>query len=71
MAIFVIGTIKPKNNGAFPVIDAQDVAMPDGTRLPDYIDNLFVPVTQEEYDALVAADEDDDSKYYMIIGESE
>jgi hypothetical protein len=41
MAIEVIDTIKPKNNGNFPIVDASDVNMPDGTRLSEVnFDNL-------------------------------
>lgn len=163
MAIELIDKIKPKNGGDFPLVDAEDVLMPDGKRLKDfkggvtsvngqtgdvqitvtngkdgkdgangvsptvkvsksgkvttititdatgthtatindgtngtngtngadgytpvrgvdyfneedihviksYIDSLFVPVTQEEYDALVAAGTMDANKYYMIVG---
>lgn len=32
------------------------------------ISSLFVPVTQEEYDAMVAAGTVDPNKYYMIVG---
>jgi hypothetical protein len=35
MAVEVIGTIKPKNGKKFPVVEAADVAMPDGNRLSD------------------------------------
>lgn len=33
MAIEIHGTIKPKNSGGFPIVEARDVLMPDGTRL--------------------------------------
>ena len=33
--IDIIDTIKPKNNGTFPVVEAIDVAINEGTRLPD------------------------------------
>lgn len=36
MAIYLIDKIKPKNNGDFPMVDAEDVEMPDGTRLSDF-----------------------------------
>lgn len=36
MAVELISKIKPKNNGTFPLVDAEDVAMPDGTRLSDF-----------------------------------
>lgn len=36
MAIELIAKIKPKNNGTFPMVDAVDVEMPDGSRLSDF-----------------------------------
>lgn len=36
MAIYLIDKIKPKNNGSFPMVDAEDVLMPDGTRLSGF-----------------------------------
>lgn len=36
MAIELISKIKPKNNGTFPLVDAADVEMPDGTRLSEF-----------------------------------
>lgn len=35
MAITLIDKIKPKNNGTFPLVDAEDVLMPDGKRLSE------------------------------------
>lgn len=35
MPIELIDKIKPKNGGSFPMADACDVEMPDGTRLSD------------------------------------
>lgn len=35
MAVFVLGTVKPKN-GKSPVAEAQDILMPDGSRLSDF-----------------------------------
>lgn len=43
MAIEVISTIKPKNNGDFPIVEAQDVVVDDkGTRLNDKLENMAV-----------------------------
>ena len=36
MSVEVIDKIKPKNNGDFPLVDAADVEMPDGSRLSDH-----------------------------------
>jgi hypothetical protein len=69
MAIEVIGKIKPKNNGTFPLMDAEDVLMPDGTRLSGY--TPFIPISQEDYDLLVSSGTVDESKYYVIVGDSE
>lgn len=44
MAIELIDKIKPKNNGSFPMVDAADVEMPDGTRLSDYKMAADIPV---------------------------
>jgi hypothetical protein len=35
MAIELIDKIKPKNNGSFPMVDAEDVLMPSGKRLSE------------------------------------
>lgn len=35
MALEVIDTIKPKNGKDFPIVEAEDVAMPDGSRLSE------------------------------------
>lgn len=104
MAIGITGKFKP--DGDFPLMDAQDIEMPDGSRLPDIkglpavsvddngkflqvadgvwvavdavpqmtelvkflVGDMFVPVSQEEYDALVFAGTVDESKYYLIVG---
>lgn len=39
MAIELIGTLAPKNNGDFPMVNAKDVDV-DGTRLPQKLDEL-------------------------------
>lgn len=36
MSVEVIDKIKPKNNADFPLVDAADIEMPDGTRLSDH-----------------------------------
>jgi hypothetical protein len=35
MAVEVIDTLKPKNNGTFPVVEAEDVEVSEGVRLPE------------------------------------
>lgn len=36
MSVEVIDKIKPKNNADFPLVDAADIEMPDGTRLSEH-----------------------------------
>ena len=77
MAILLISKLKQANNGKFALVDADDVEMPDGTRLSDkelltaeevkgIVNGLHEPVTQAEYDALVQAGTVDPNKYYYI-----
>lgn len=40
MAVSVIGTLEPKNNGNFPVVKAKDVWLDDETKLEDKIKEL-------------------------------
>lgn len=35
MAINLIDKIKPANNGTFPMADAEDIELPDGSRLSE------------------------------------
>lgn len=44
MPIELIDKIKPKNGQGFPLVDAEDVVMPDGTRL-----SVFSPQIQTDY----------------------
>ena len=39
----------------------------DGKWVPKKAE-FFVPITQEEYDALVESGDVDETKYYMIVG---
>ena len=55
---------KAKPSGGFALIDAVDIEMPDGSRLPDAIPRLQF-ITMEEYNAL-EEDEIDPDIYYMI-----
>ncbi|KFI97800.1 hypothetical protein [Bifidobacterium stellenboschense] len=52
MAIELIDTLAPKNNGAFPMVNAKDVDV-DGTRLPQKLAELAAGAGVE------AATEDD------------
>lgn len=63
MAIELISKIKPKNNGTFPLVDAEDIEY-DGGRLPDF---LFKCVTEDEYNALKAAGKLSETTPYLII----
>ena len=36
MSIPITDKFKPRNNGTFPLVDAEDVLMPDGSRLSEF-----------------------------------
>ena len=63
MAIELISKIKPKNNGNFPIVDAEDIAY-NGGRLPDF---LFVTVTETEYNRLKASGLLKSNTPYLIV----
>lgn len=67
MAIELIDEIKPKNNGDFHMVRAEYVAYGDG-RLPDY---MPICLSQEEYDALKAADNLNPLTPYLIVSDDE
>lgn len=46
MSIELIDKIKPKNGGSFPMVDAEDVLMPDGKRLDELELQGAYPVTE-------------------------
>lgn len=52
MAVVVIDTIKPKNNGTFPVVEAGDVKVNSTQRLPAALD---AKANQSDFEALSAA----------------
>lgn len=35
-SVELISGLAPKNNGSFPIVQAKDVEMPDGTRLSEF-----------------------------------
>lgn len=54
MAIELIDTLAPKNNGTFPMVNAKDVDV-DGTRLPERLKALqdaTATATDQEVEAL-------------------
>lgn len=53
MPIELIDKIKPKNNGTFAMVDAADVEMEDGTRLPEALATLqkMILISKEEYES--------------------
>ena len=63
MSIGITDKFKPKNNGSFALMDAEDIAYENG-RLPDY---LFKCLTQDEYDDLMKKGELNDNTPYIII----
>ena len=54
MAVNVIDTIKPKNNGAFPVVEAVDVAVSADIRLPEALGAKADAVDLEAANAAIA-----------------
>ena len=56
MAIEIISTLKPKNNGDFPVAEAKDIDV-NGIRLDDLIENLKSEIVDEVLDSLPIAEE--------------
>jgi hypothetical protein len=63
MALKLYDTLTPSGN--FPLVEAKDVQVEDGKRLPDVIPKL-VPVTKGEYEELEAAGKIEPDVYYMI-----
>ena len=66
MAIELISKIKPKNGGDFAMVDAEDVEMPDGTRLSEAIQNVkgagyVVQVEPPEDKSVLWLDPNDDT----------
>lgn len=43
MSIELIDKIKPKNNGSFPLVEAHDIQMPDGSRLDTWEGKGTIP----------------------------
>lgn len=62
MPLMIDAKIKP--SGSFPAADAEDILMPDGSRLSER--PRLIPVTQAEYDALVKAGTVDENTLYLI-----
>ena len=48
MPIELIDKIKPKNGQGFPLVDAEDVVMPDGTRLSNFSPKIQADYTQND-----------------------
>ena len=71
MAIEVISTIKPKNNGDFPVAEAKDVSVDEnGTRLSNRLKStIFAVQTEAEMDSILTnATNADVGDFYMYVG---
>lgn len=45
MPVNVIGTLKPKNNGKFPVAEAADIKVTDDLRLDEALENIEISVS--------------------------
>lgn len=61
-SVEVSSGMKPAGKNTFPLLQAKDVAYKEG-RLPDF---LPIFLTQEEYDALLAAGEINENTPYFI-----
>lgn len=71
MAIEIISTLKPKNNGDFPVAEAADVSVDkNGTRLDAKLKTtLTVVTTAKAMDEILAnATADDVGTFYLYMG---
>lgn len=62
MPLMIDAKIKPSGN--FPAADAEDIQMPNGSRLSD-LPNILA-CARSEYDALVAAGTVDENTLYLI-----
>lgn len=69
MPINLIDKIKPKNGGAFAMVDAEDVEMPNGGRLSQFIPMQIV--TQAQYDEMEENDTIPDGIVFGILEEGE
>ena len=67
MAIELISKIKPKNNGDFPLVDAEDVAYKDG-RLHNYMPEFL---TYKRYIELQDAGKINATTPYFIVRDYE
>lgn len=75
MAIELISKIKPKNGASYPMVDAKDVAMPDGTRLSDFQQSVMssvqiVAMTQDKYYEMQAAGTLEPNTAYLIVSDT-
>lgn len=72
MAIELISKIKPKNGASYPMVDAADVEMPDGSRLSDFHESIMASiqmqaVTPEFYEEMRKAGTLDPRVCYLIV----
>lgn len=76
MALKIFDTLAPQ--GEFPAAKAKDIALEDGTRLEDAVEQLragstgtegsgFASLTQAQYQALVNADAVVEEQDYLIV----
>ena len=63
MAIPINSKMKPRVEGQYALVDAEDIEY-EGGRLPDF---LFKCITEDEYNALKAAGKLNDNTPYLII----
>lgn len=65
MALRIYDTVKPQ--GSYPAVEAEDVEMPDGTRLSK---SIPVYLTRSQHNAMVEAGEIVEGTLYMILEDS-
>lgn len=68
-SIELIGGLKPKNNGSFPLMEAKDIQVdPEGTRLDDALNriNTSVILTLAEYQELENNGQLKESTSYIV-----
>lgn len=68
-SIELIGGLKPKNNGSFPLMEAKDIQVdPEGTRLDAALNsiNTSVILTLAEYQELENSDQLKETTSYIV-----